>query len=128
MIQILRVLNRRLANLHPNMTFTDSACAYIKKMLEKNHGIGFRLTVKKTGCSGYSYVPMIVEEINPTDTMFETPDGLKIFIDTAWLDLLQGLHVDYVEEEKSGLKQKRLVFTNPNESSRCGCGESFHVD
>ena len=55
-------------------------------------------------------------------------NGVKIFIDTSWLHLLQDLQVDYVEEEKTGLKQKRLVFTNPNESSRCGCGESFHIN
>lgn len=110
-----------------NITFTDAACEYIKKMQEKEHGVGFRLTIKKTGCSGYSYLPTIVAEINANDLCFTTND-LKIFVDPTWLHLLQGLHVDYIEEEKSGLKQKRLLFTNPNESSRCGCGESFHVE
>lgn len=110
------------------ITFTDAACGYIKKMLEKEQGIGFRLSIKKTGCSGYSYLPAIVAKVNPTDIHFETANGLTIFVDATWLHLLQGLHVDYVEEEKSGLKQKRLIFTNPNEASRCGCGESFHVE
>jgi iron-sulfur cluster assembly protein len=110
-----------------NITITAAACEYIKKMLDKNIGAGFRLSVKKTGCSGYSYYPAIVEKVNETDQTFTTDNGVKIFIDTSWLHLLQDLHVDYVEEEKTGLKQKRLVFTNPKESSRCGCGESFHI-
>jgi len=114
--------------MNPNITVTDAASAYIKKMLEKGNGMGFRLSVKKTGCSGYSYLPAIVDKVNVADLSFETQNGVKIFIDTTWLNLLQGLHVDYIEEEKTGLKQKRLVFTNPNESSRCGCGESFHVE
>jgi len=114
--------------MNPNIVLTDAACDYIKKMLEKNHGIGLRLSIKKTGCSGFSYSPSVVEAINAADTSFETANGIKIYVDTAWLDLLQGVHIDYIEEGKSGLKQKRLVFTNPNESSRCGCGESFHVE
>lgn len=111
-----------------NITFTDSASAYIKKMLQKESGVGFRLSIKKTGCSGYSYYPTVVQEPELSDFVFETPQGLKIFVDKKWLDLLKGLQIDYIEEDKSGLKQKRLVFMNPNESSRCGCGESFHVE
>lgn len=114
--------------MHTNITLTDAACAYIQKMLEKDQGVGFRLSVKKTGCSGFSYLPTLVETIAPNDMTFEVKPGLIIAIDPTWLHLLEGVHIDYVEEEKSGLKQKRLVFTNPNESSRCGCGESFHVE
>lgn len=111
----------------PTITVTDSACVYIQKMLAKNKGIGFRLSVKKTGCSGYSYLPSIVEKENPTDLVLEI-SGIKIFVDATWLHLLQNLQIDYVEEEKSGLKQKRLILVNPNEASRCGCGESFHIE
>ena len=113
--------------MNPSITLTEAACDYIKKSVQKQQGVGFRLSVKKTGCSGYSYLPSICKEINAKDFPIEN-DGIKIFIDTTWLHLLDGLQVDYVEEEKSGLKQKRLVFTNPNESSRCGCGESFHIE
>lgn len=109
-----------------DITVTDAACAYIKKMIAKENGIGFRLTIKKTGCSGYSYSPSIVTEVKETDVVIEK-NGIKIYIDTTWEQMFIGLNVDYVEEEKSGLKQKRLVFTNPNESSRCGCGESFQM-
>lgn len=108
------------------INLTDAASVYIKKMLEKQQALGLRLSIKKTGCSGYSYLPTMVNKGQPTDILFET-QGIKIFIDSAWLALLQGIQVDYIEEEKSGLKQKRLLFTNPNEAGRCGCGESFHV-
>lgn len=111
-----------------SITLTDAACAYIQKMLEKSQSAGFRLSVKKTGCSGFSYLPSIVDVIDPADITFDAGNGLKIAVDPDWLHLLQGIRVDYVEEEKSGLKQKRLIFTNPNEASRCGCGESFHVE
>lgn len=109
------------------VTFTDAACNYIKKMLEKKPATFFRLSIKKTGCSGYSYFPNLVETKAVGDTLIAI-NGLNILIDTTWMHLLQGVEVDYIEEEKTGLKQKRLVFTNPNESSRCGCGESFHVE
>ncbi len=107
---------------------STAANDYISKMLERKPNTHFRLSVKKTGCSGYSYLPLVVDRINPTDTIIEIENNLKIFIDTAWLHLLQDLHIDYIEEDKSGLKQKRLIFTNPNEAGRCGCGESFHIN
>ncbi len=110
-----------------NIHFSEAARNYIKKVIEKDHGVGFRLSVKKTGCSGYAYSPSIIQDVHVTDTLIQTEDELKIYVDTSWLHLLQGLTVDYVEEIKAGLKQKRLVFNNPNESNRCGCGESFHV-
>ena len=110
-----------------NITFTESAITYINKMLAKNNGIGFRLSVKKTGCSGFAYYPTIINDAIEDDITIES-NGMKIFIDAKWVHLLQEIKVDYLEEEKTGLKQKRLIFTNPNEASRCGCGESFHVE
>jgi iron-sulfur cluster assembly protein len=110
-----------------NITFTSAACDYIRKMVEKEHGVGFRLSVKKTGCSGYSYLPAIVQTINPADSKLIIENGITIFVDPMWQSMLEGVQIDYVEEDKNGLKQKRLVFSNPNEASRCGCGESFHV-
>lgn len=106
------------------MTFTPAACEYIKKRLIKENGVGFRLTIKKTGCSGYSYVPAIVTELNKSDLVVEQND-LNIYVDVTWQHLFDGVMVDYVEEEKAGIKQKRLVFHNPKEANRCGCGESF---
>lgn len=111
------------------ITVSASAATYIQQMISKEHGIGLRLSIKKTGCSGYSYTPQIVQEKNKTD--IEIPiaeNNLKIWIDAAWSHLLNDITIDYVEENKSGLREKRLVFINPHESSRCGCGESFHVE
>jgi len=110
-----------------NISFSQTASTYIKKMIEQHQGVGFRLSIKKTGCSGYSYFPSVIDTINPNDEMLDI-SGMKIFIATEWRDLLQDLHVDYIEENKTGIKQKKLVFTNAKESSRCGCGESFHVE
>ena len=110
-----------------NISMTNAACEYIQAKITKDQGIGFRLSIKKTGCSGYAYYPTIIKEINSTDIVINVNPILNIFIDSQWHHLLQGLTIDYIEEEKSGLKQKRLVFTNPNEANRCGCGESFHV-
>ena len=110
------------------MTLTEAASIYIQSAIAKEQGLGFRLSIKKTGCSGYSYLPSVVKEVNPQDQVMETDHGVTLYVDTAWLDLLRDVQVDYVEDTKSGLKQKRLIFTNPNESGRCGCGESFHVE
>lgn len=113
--------------MQPTITITKAAVSYIKKMIEKKQGIGFRLSIKKTGCSGFSYAPSIVDQPKTTDIALEVSE-LRVFLDAAWIDLLQDLQVDYVEEDKTGLKQKRLVFSNPKEASRCGCGESFQVE
>lgn len=113
--------------MNPEIKLTDAASTYIKKMLEKNQGMGFRVSIKKTGCSGYSYLPEVITTVKETDIAYESSTGVMVYLDSTWLHLLQGLQIDYIEEEKSGLKQKRLVFINPKESSRCGCGESFHV-
>ncbi len=112
--------------MQPHIIFTDAACDYIKKMIAKQQATAFRLSIKKTGCSGYSYSPEIINEIIATDVKLEI-GSLTIYVNPSWLHLLQDITVDYIEEEKAGLKQKRLVFINPNEASRCGCGESFHI-
>lgn len=106
---------------------TENASNYIGKMLIAKPGAIFRLTIKKTGCSGYSYLPEIVDAVRTTDTMYQITPDVSIYIDTTWLHLLEGITMDYIEEEKMGLKQKKLTFINPKEASRCGCGESFHV-
>lgn len=111
-----------------NINVTEAASHYLKKMIEKEQGMGFRLSIKKTGCSGYAYLPRVVKEAEVSDELLVLPNGVNVFIDTAWQNLLEGLLVDYIEEEKSGLKQKRLTFTNPQEAARCGCGESFTTD
>lgn len=109
------------------INITDSAIHYLKTRIAQEQGIGFRLSIKKTGCSGYAYQPLVVKETPGDDKTYEIK-GLTVYLDSKWLSLLQGVQIDYVHEEKLGLKQKRLVFSNPNEGSRCGCGESFHIE
>jgi iron-sulfur cluster assembly protein len=113
--------------MNETIIFTATASDYVKSMLEKKNGVGLRLTIKKTGCSGYSYAPTILQQENVDDMVITLQNNVKIFIDKTWLHLLEGILVDYVEDLKSGIKQKKLTFTNPNEATRCGCGESFHV-
>ena len=111
------------------ISFSDAAVAHIQSMLEKNEkALGFRLAIKKTGCSGYAYVPSLIETINEKDVHFEAQNGLQVYIDPECVTLLKVVYVDYLCEEGHGLKQKRLVFTNPNEKGRCGCGESFTIE
>lgn len=109
------------------LTITDAAKIYIKKVITKRNGMGFRLSIKKTGCSGFAYAPTVITEESEKDEMIVC-DGIKIFVDPLWAHLFVDVKVDYVEEQKAGLKQKRLVFINSHESGRCGCGESFHIE
>jgi iron-sulfur cluster assembly accessory protein len=106
------------------MIFTPAACDYIKKMIMKENGVGLRLSIKKTGCSGYSYVPLIITEPKQSDLLLQQ-DGVSIYVDATWQHLFDGVTVDYAEDDKAGIRQKRLVFHNPKEANRCGCGESF---
>ncbi len=111
------------------ITITDAAAEHIKSMLDKNNnGIGFRLSIKKTGCSGYAYVPDIIEKKHEQDLSFIAANGLPVFVDPSCLEFVRDLIIDYINENNMGIKQKRLVFINPNEKNRCGCGESFTIE
>jgi iron-sulfur cluster assembly accessory protein len=111
------------------ITLTDAAIQHIKNMLAKtNNSVGFRLSIKKTGCSGYAYVPTIIKNVTPNDLHFTTQEGLPIYIDPGCENFIKGVVIDYVADNNIGLKQKRLVFINPNEKNRCGCGESFTIE
>ncbi len=109
------------------LTITPAATHYIKMKIAQQNALGLRLSIKKTGCSGYAYLPNIIKEININDQIVEC-DGIKIFLDTAWQALLANVEIDYIEEDKTGLKQKKLMITSSKETARCGCGESFHLD
>ena len=106
---------------------TDTAREHIKTMLKKADGIGFRLSVKKTGCSGYSYAPSVIKTVQTTDIKLDDVIDFSFYIDTQYSALLAQLTIDLIEEDQTGLKQKKLVFTNPKEAGRCGCGTSFHM-
>ncbi len=111
---------------NPNITLSATAKAYIQSMLINKKAIGLRLSIKKAGCSGYSYVPSIINQKVANDILL-TIDEIDIYIDSKWTDLLNVLDIDYQEDAASGLKQKRLIINNPKEAGRCGCGESFNV-
>lgn len=105
------------------ITLTDTAADRVASFLaNRGKGVGLRLGVKTTGCSGMAYTMEFADEVEETDTVFEDHD-LKIIIDPKSLVYLDGTELDYGKE---GLNEG-FKFTNPNESARCGCGESFTV-
>jgi iron-sulfur cluster assembly protein len=102
---------------------TESAANRVRNFLEsRGHGLGLKLGVRKTGCSGFAYVINYADAADPTDLIFEDR-GVKVFIDPASLPLIQGTTVDFV---KQGLNEA-FKFHNPNVKGECGCGESFNV-
>jgi iron-sulfur cluster assembly protein len=105
------------------ITLTDKAAKHITRYIERRgKGIGLRLGVRTTGCSGLAYQLEYVDEVAPEDTTFESL-GIKIFVDPKSLAYLDGTELDYVRE---GLNEG-FKFQNPNVKDECGCGESFRV-
>jgi len=107
-----------------SIDLTDRAANHVRTYLDKHgHGIGLRVGVKPSGCSGYQYVIEAAESIGEHDRSFES-NGVKIVIDEQSLRYLSGTKLDYVRE---GLNEG-FKFHNPNVQQTCGCGESFSVD
>lgn len=107
------------------ITVTDTAKKKIKQLLEKRgKGVGIRLGVKTTGCSGLAYTLEYVDEYTPEIgvTNFAQPDFV-VLADAKSLAYIDGMIVDW---QREGLNEG-FKFTNPNERDRCGCGESFRV-
>ncbi|EDK26980.1 HesB family protein [Vibrionales bacterium SWAT-3] len=105
------------------ITMTDTAASRVQAFLDnRGKGIGLRLAVKTTGCSGMAYVLEFVDELNEEDQVFEH-SGVKVIIDPKSLVYLDGTELDYVKE---GLNEG-FEFNNPNAKGGCGCGESFNV-
>jgi len=105
------------------ITMTAPAAERVKTFLaNRGKGIGLRLGVKTTGCSGMSYVLEFVDEINPDDEVFEDY-GVKVIVDKKSLVYIDGTELDFSRE---GLNEG-FKFNNPNEKDQCGCGESFTV-
>tara|TARA_B100000131_G_C17926991_1_gene536708 strand:+ start:242 stop:565 length:324 start_codon:yes stop_codon:yes gene_type:complete len=103
------------------ITLTENAIDRAKEFLNnRGKGVGIRLGIKTTGCSGLSYVIEFADTINNEDQIFEQ-DGIKIIVDPKCMIYLDGSELDYTKE---GLNEG-FKFTNPNEKARCGCGESF---
>ncbi|NGZ13168.1 iron-sulfur cluster assembly protein IscA [Vibrio aestuarianus] len=105
------------------ITLTEAAANRVRAFLDnRGKGVGLRLGVKTTGCSGMAYVLEFVDELNNEDQVFED-HGVKVIIDAKSLVYLSGTQLDYVKE---GLNEG-FEFNNPNAKSECGCGESFNV-
>ena len=105
------------------ISITESAAERVSSYLRKRgQGVGLRLGVKSTGCSGYSYVINYADSVGGKDVVFEDR-GVKIVVDPEALKLIDGTEVDFV---KNGLNEA-FSFKNPNVTGECGCGESFNI-
>jgi iron-sulfur cluster assembly protein len=105
------------------ISLTNSAAERVRNYLEKRgSGVGLRLGITETGCSGYSYVINYADRIDDGDVVFEDK-GVTVVVHPDALKLIDGTEVDFV---KNGLNEA-FSFRNPNISGECGCGESFNV-
>ena len=104
------------------ITLSDNAANRIKEIIsnDETKSVGVRVGVKSGGCAGMSYVMEYTKTVNPNDEVIEDK-GVKVFVDAAAVMYLLGTEMDYKKEEFSS----SFVFKNPNETERCGCGESF---
>ena len=105
------------------VTVTESAAQHIQRQLSnRGKGVGIRLGVKTSGCSGMAYVLEFVDQSDADDEVFQQ-QGVQIIVDKKSLTYLDGTELDF---KKDGLNEG-FEFTNPNVSGECGCGESFSV-
>jgi len=105
------------------ISLTASAAERVQSYLDnRGQGIGLRLGVTKTGCSGYAYVINYADDVKAGDIVFEDR-GVKIVVDPGALEMIDGTEVDFT---KNGLNEA-FSFRNPNVTGECGCGESFNI-
>ena len=105
------------------ITLTESAAKHVRSYLAKRgKGVGLRLGVRTSGCSGMAYKLEFADAVNPEDMQFES-NGVTVIVDPKSLPYLQGTELDYTRE---GLNEG-FKFRNPNVKDECGCGESFNV-
>ena len=105
------------------ITLTETAAQRVEKFLaNRGKGIGLRLGVKTTVCSGMAYTLEFVDDMQPEDTAFES-HGVKVIVDPKSLVYIDGTELDFTKE---GLNEG-FKFNNPNVKDECGCGESFTV-
>ena len=106
-----------------SVTLTEAAAKHVQKYLaRRGKGVGLRLGVKTSGCSGMAYKLEFADQVEPDDKVWES-FGVKVLVDEKSLPYLDGTELDYTRE---GL-QEGFKFHNPTEKSRCGCGESFQI-
>jgi len=106
-----------------SVTVTPKAANQIRKaLLKRGGGVGLRVAVKTSGCSGYAYALEFADEPAAEDLAFES-EGVRVLVDARSLPMVDGTQLDWVRE---GLNEG-FKFHNPREKDRCGCGESFRV-
>ncbi len=106
------------------ITLSDNAANRIKEIIlgAESNSIGVRIGVKSGGCAGMTYNMEYAKKINPNDEIIEDK-GVKVFVDSSAVMYLLGTEMDYKKDKFSS----SFVFKNPNETERCGCGESFKI-
>ena len=105
------------------VTLTEKAARHVSSFIAKRgKGVGLRLGVRTTGCSGMAYKLEFADDFNPEDSLFES-HGVKVIVDPKSLPYLEGTELDFVRE---GLNEG-FKFRNPNVKDQCGCGESFNI-
>ena len=105
------------------VTLTEAAARHVTRYLSRRgRGVGVRLGVKTTGCSGLAYKLEYADEQAPEDVVYES-NGVTVLVDPKSLAYIDGTQLDFVRE---GLNEG-FRFSNPNERDKCGCGESFRV-
>ncbi len=106
------------------ITLSDNAANRIKEIMSKAEKdlVGLRVGVKSGGCAGMSYMMEYTKEVKPNDEVIEDK-GVKLFVDPGAIMYLLGTEMDYKKEQFSS----SFIFKNPNETERCGCGESFKI-
>ena len=106
------------------VTLTESAANRVNTMIAKRgSGLGLRVSTKVSGCAGFSYLVDYADDISDQDQVFES-FGVKVVVDAASLDNIDGMEIDYVKES---LLNEGFDFKNPKVKDSCGCGESFTV-
>jgi iron-sulfur cluster assembly protein len=106
-----------------SVSLTESAAERVRSFIDKRgQGVGLRLGVKKTGCSGFAYVVSYADEVGTGDVVFEDR-GVKVIVDAESLRFVDGTEIDFA---RHGLNEA-FKFRNPNVRGECGCGESFSV-
>jgi len=105
------------------ISLTESAAERVRRHIaERGRGVGLRLGVKTSGCSGFSYVVDYADAVGSEDLVFDS-HGVKVVVDRSHLAAVDGTQIDFV---RHGLNES-FQFDNPNVSAQCGCGESFSV-
>jgi len=105
------------------ITLTEKAAQHVRGYLAKRgKGVGLRLGVRTSGCSGFAYKLEFADAVNPEDHQFES-HGVKVVVDAKSLPFVDGTQLDYTRE---GLNEG-FKFSNPNVKDQCGCGESFNI-